>query len=104
MRQFYHQKLTTFNPDDESEPIDYVLVYNNKTVFNNSTTNKSNNFSKENENNSEKFRVKRPSKYFKTQMKTMFENYLKNLIINGLNLAIKVSIIKHQFPQIGKVS
>ena len=95
LRHIYHHKLNTFNPDDESEPIDYVLVYNNKTVFNTnnnnaSNTSKSNNFSK-NENNTEKARVKRPSKYLKTQMKTMFENYLKNLIINGLNLAIKVS-------------
>jgi hypothetical protein len=93
LRHIYHQKLATFNPDDESEPIDYVLVYNNKTVFNTTTNATSNsiNFSKENEDNAEKLRVKRPSKYFKTQMKTMFENYLKNLIINGLNLAIKVS-------------
>ena len=95
LRHIYHHKLNTFNPDDESEPIDYVLVYNNKTVFNTnnnaSNTSKSNNFIKENENNAEKLRAKRPSKYLKTQMKTMFENYLKNLIINGLNLAIKVS-------------
>ena len=46
LRHIYHHKLNTFNPDDESEPIDYVLVYNNKTVFN--TNNNASNTNNEN--------------------------------------------------------